>query len=249
MGRICEIWYRVILHLSFSSTESGKCSYHLSLHSRWNFLHSSKWISFAILSYLFQYWFFARLGQTLMIFVTLSTFSLQSLLHGVSLVLSMLYFIEFVLIACSCAAQRRLLVSLFSSPSLNHPHFLLSLRHSVSLTNCPWSVFCFNSFNRFSFFSFLLTLTMYFSKLSSAAKVLTRASLLCAAYSPRLHFSSSTQSSTLTRPLPPSHLGMQSLSIHDLGWSPPYMMMSFLVFLSTWWSSSFVHCIIEQLRY
>ena len=90
-----------ILHPSFSSTESGTCSYHLSLHSRWNFVDSSQWT----LSCLFRYWFFARLGQALMMCVTLSTFSLQSLQCAVSLVLSMLYFTELVLIACSCAGQ------------------------------------------------------------------------------------------------------------------------------------------------
>ena len=109
----------------------------------------------------------------------------------------MVYFTKLVLIACSCAAQKRISVSLFSSLFLNHSYLLLSLWHAVSLTNCP--TFCFRSFNRFSFFSFLLTLTMYFSKLISAAAVLTRASLLCAAYFARLHFSSSSQSSTLTR--------------------------------------------------
>ena len=113
--------------------------------------------------------------------------------------MSVVYFIKLVLIACSCAAQKRLSVSLFSSPFLNHSYLLLSLWHAVSLTNCPCSTFYFRSFNRFSFFSFLLTLTMYFFKLISAAAVLTRASLLCAAYFARLHFSSSSQSSTLTR--------------------------------------------------
>ena len=155
-----------------------------------------------------------------MMCVTFSTFLLQSLQCGVSLVLSMLYFTELVLIACSYAAQRRLSVFLFSSTFLNQSHFLLLLWYFVSLTNCPCSAFCFHSFNWFSFFSFLLTLTMYFSKLCSAAAVLTRASLLCVVYLATAHFFSSTQSLTLTRSLPPSLLGMQSLSMHDLGWSP-----------------------------
>ena len=111
--------------------------------------------------------------------VTFSIFSLQSLQSRVSLPLSILFFTELVLIACSCVAQKRLSVSLFSSPFLSHSHFLLSLWYSVSLTNCPWSAFTFHSFNQFSFFSFLLILAMYFSKLSSVAAVLTRASLLC----------------------------------------------------------------------
>ena len=49
--------------------------------------------------------------------------------------------------------------------------------HKVSI-----STFSFRSFNRFSFFSFLLTLAMYFSKLSSVAAVLTRAYVLCVTY-------------------------------------------------------------------
>ena len=173
-GRLCSITLSVwlgkshkILHPSFSSTESGTCSYHFSLHSRWNFLHSSQWAFFGTLSCLFLYWFFARLGQGLMMCVTLSIFLLQSLQRGISLVLSMLLFTELVLIACSCAMQRKLSVSLFSSPFLNHSHFLLSLSHSISLTNCPYNAFCFHSFSRFSF-SFFLTLTMFFSKFSSA---------------------------------------------------------------------------------
>ena len=58
--RLCSITLSVwigkshkILHLSFSSFESE--TYHLSLHSSWNFLHSSHWIFFANLSCLFWY--------------------------------------------------------------------------------------------------------------------------------------------------------------------------------------------------
>ena len=59
------------------------------------------------------------------------------------------------------------------------------------------------------FLSFLISLTVYFSaELSSAAALLTRASLLYTAYLARLHFSSSTQFLRLTRPLPPSIFGM-----------------------------------------
>ena len=53
-------------------------------------------------------------------------------------------------------------------------HFLRSLWHYVCLTNCSYSAFSFHLFSWFSFFPFLLTLTMYFSKLSSVAVVLTR---------------------------------------------------------------------------
>ena len=158
-GRLCSITLSVwigkshkILRPSLSSTESGTCSYYLSLHSKWNFLGSSQWISFATLSCLFRYWFFPRLGQALMMCVTLSTSSLQNLQSGVSLVLSILYFTELVLIAYSCSILRKLSVSLFNSPFLNHSHFSLSLWHSVSITNCPCSAFSFHFFNRFLFF-------------------------------------------------------------------------------------------------
>ena len=121
-GCLCSITLSVwmgkshkTLHPSFSSTESGTYSHDLSLHSRWNFLHSSQWIFIATLSCLFRYWFFARLGQALMMCVILSAFSLQSLQHGISLVFSMLYFTELVLIACSYTVQRRLLALLSST--------------------------------------------------------------------------------------------------------------------------------------
>ena len=197
----------------------------MPLHSRWNFCHFSQWIFFATLSCIFRYWFFARLGKALIICVTLSIFSLQSLQSGVSLVLLILYFTKLVRIACPCAQQRRLLVSLFSSPFLHHSRFLLSLWHSVSPTDCSCSVFAFPFFNRFSFFSFLFTLRMYFFNVCSTAAFLTRASLLCVTYFDRLYFSLSTQPSTLTRPLP--------LSLHHITSSiTSYIVIGFLVFLS-----------------
>ena len=101
------------------------------------------------------------------------------------------YFIELVLTACSCAAQRRLSVSLFSSVFLNHSHFLLSLWHSLSLTYFRCRAFCFHSFNRISLFSILLILLMYLSKFDSGAATLISAFLLCIVCFDRLHFSSS----------------------------------------------------------
>ena len=79
-GRLCSITWLVwigkshkILHLSSSSTESVICSYHLSLRSKWNFLHSRQWIFFATLSWVFRYWFLATLRKALLC-ETLSTF-------------------------------------------------------------------------------------------------------------------------------------------------------------------------------
>ena len=103
LGRLCSIilsawiWkFNRVWDPSFSSTESGTCSYHLLLHSRWNFLYSSQWIFFATLSRLLRYWFYARLGQSLMIWVTLPIFPLKSLQSWLWLVLSTLYFTEFL---------------------------------------------------------------------------------------------------------------------------------------------------------
>ena len=148
--RLCSIVLSVwigkphkVLHISFSSTESGTSPYHLPFHSRWKFLNSSQWIFFATLPCLHH----AKLGQVLMFCATLSTCWLQNQQSGVSLVLSMLYFTELVLIACSCAVQRRLSVSLFSSPFPNHSHYLLSLWVFVSMTNCLSSFFSLHSFN------------------------------------------------------------------------------------------------------
>ena len=80
-GCLCSISLSVwigkshkILHSSFSSTESGRCSYHLSLHSKRNFLNSSHWNFFATLSCLFRYWFFAILGKALMMCDTFNIF-------------------------------------------------------------------------------------------------------------------------------------------------------------------------------
>ena len=90
-----------------------------------------------------------------MICVILSQFWLQNLQRGVLLVLSILYLTELVLIACSCAVQRRLSVSLFSSHFLNHYHFSLLLWHSVSPTNCPSNAFFILPFQLVSFLFFL----------------------------------------------------------------------------------------------
>ena len=132
----------------------------------------------------------------------------ESLQSRVSLVLSILHSTELVLVACFRAARWRISLSLSSSPFLNNCHSLLSLWYSVSLTNCPCSAFSFHSFNRLSFFSLLLTLTMYFFYLSSAAAVSTRTSLLNVAHFAKLQFSSSAKSLTHARPRPPSLLGV-----------------------------------------
>ena len=79
---------------------------------------------------------------------------------------------------------------------------------------------------------------------SSAVAVMIRFSLLLRTYSAKFCLSSLTQSSVITTPLPPSLLGGYSRSTFDLGYSPPYMVVIFLVFWSISFKSSLVHWII-----
>ena len=146
-----------ILHLSFSRTGSGWCENHLSSHSISNFLHRSQCTFFSSLSCLFLYFFPSKTEHELAIWVTLSTFSLQSLHSRDSSWWLMPFFIAFVLSACSWAAHIRLLVSLFSSPAFSHCHLLWSCIPSVSHRNWPCNAFAFHaaglSFCRSSLFS------------------------------------------------------------------------------------------------
>ena len=160
-----------------------------------------------------------------MICVILSQFLLQSLQRGVLLVLSILYLTELVLIACSCTLQRRLSVSLFNSHFLNSYHFLLLLQHSVSLTNSPSNAFFFYAINFFLVHVGKVLFQVDFSCFSLDYSFLTLRCILLQIAFLLLHIVLNT------RLLPPPLCGTQSLSIHDLGWSPSYMVMSSLVFL------------------
>ena len=115
-----------ILHLSFSSTGSGWSENHLSSHSISNFLHRSQCTFFQVCHVSFCIGFPARTEHELTMWVTLSTFSLQSLHSGDTCWWSMPFFIAFVLSACSWAAHIRLSASRFSSPAFSHCHLLWS---------------------------------------------------------------------------------------------------------------------------
>ena len=145
-----------ILNLSFSNTGSGWCENHLSSHSISNFLHKHQRTFIPSLPFLFLYWFPARAEHELTIWVALSTFSLQSLHSGDSFWWSMLFFITFVISACSWAAHIRLSVSRFSSPTFSHCHLLWLCTPSVSLRNWPCIAFSIYaarlSFSRSSLF-------------------------------------------------------------------------------------------------
>ena len=93
---------------------------------------------------------------------------------------------------------------------------------SVSLTNCPCSAFSFLYFNRFSFFSVLLTLATYFSKLSSTAAV-----LIDCTFPPRHR---------------PRHL--PDFLLHHVLECRVCLHMNFGGVTHAWWWIFFVHCII-----
>ena len=97
---ICIVKFHGILHFSFSSTGSGWWEYHFSLHSVSNFLRRT--LLYRTLS------FPANWEQKQTICVILWTFSLYGFHKEDTFILSMAYFTEFVLRACSFAAQIRL---------------------------------------------------------------------------------------------------------------------------------------------
>ena len=157
----------------------------------------------------FRYWFFTRLGQALMMCVC-GIFKIFVAKPGMcsftGLANAILHWISSNnLFMCSAEETFSLLFQFSFPQALPLFTFIVAFCFPQRLS-CRASFF--HSFNQFSFFSFLLTLTMHFPKLSSATAVLTRTSLLCAACFARLHLSSSTQPSTLARLLPSSLFGM-----------------------------------------
>ena len=102
------------------------------------------------LLYLFLYWFPPRTEHELATWVTLSTFSLQSLHRGDTYWQSMVFLAAFGLSACSWAAHIRVSISCFNSVAFSRWHFLWPCIHSVSFRN--WS--CNVSFLHAAFLSF-----------------------------------------------------------------------------------------------
>ena len=139
---LCLDCTQSILHLSLSSSGSGWCENHLSSHSISNLLHRNQ-CTFCP-TFFFLYWSPARTEHKLKIWVTLSTFSLQSLHSGDTSWWSRPFFIVFVLSACTWVAHIRLSVSRFSSPDSSHCHLLRSCIPSVSLWNWPCNAFSFS---------------------------------------------------------------------------------------------------------
>ena len=68
-----------ILFVSFSSTDSGLCMYHLIAESNFNLLHISQWITFSTQSRLVLYSFCVGLLHLLIMWLTISCLSLHTL--------------------------------------------------------------------------------------------------------------------------------------------------------------------------
>ena len=138
-----------ILYFPFSSAHSGWCENNFSAHSLSNFLHRSQCTFSLSLPYLFLNWFPAVTEHEMPMWVTLSTFSLQILHIGCTLIIPL--FTEFFCNACSWAAHLWLSVCCFNSPAFNHCHtlwsvsppFLSKFFHAIL---CPSILFFFLSF-------------------------------------------------------------------------------------------------------
>ena len=156
----------------------------------------------------------------------------HNLHRGLSLVLSMWYSTQFILIACSCAAHNNASVPTFKSPLDNHV-FSLSTFLVVSLMNCPWIRFSF--YFSFSYFAFcFLNSTLVIVSLvlivSAADTPLIRSSSKLATQNPKLFSSSLMHCSTQINPLPPSFLFTHNLSSHYLGVTLHTSSFIFLIF-------------------
>ena len=104
---------------SFSRTGAGLCIYHLFVWSNWNFLHISQWITWPTQSYLALYSFCANLLHSLIMWLIVSFLLPHSQHLLFCCVLSILAFIWLVLMALSCAANRRDSLSLLRFPFLS----------------------------------------------------------------------------------------------------------------------------------
>ena len=113
-GRLAEIkWSFYIsksqtsLCISFSSTDSGLCLYHLFVWSNFNFLHNSQWIILPTQSCLVLYSSCANLQHSLILWLIVSSLSPHNQHLLFCCVLSILTLIWLVLMALFWAAIRR----------------------------------------------------------------------------------------------------------------------------------------------
>ena len=113
-GLLAEIRWSVYMSksqrrlcVSFSRTGAGLCVYHLLVWSNLNFLYFSQWITLATQSCLVLYSFCVNLLHSLIMWLIVSSLSLQSLHLLFCCVLSILALVWLVLMALSYAAIRR----------------------------------------------------------------------------------------------------------------------------------------------
>ena len=107
------------LCVSFSCAGAELCIYHFLVWSNLNFLHISQWIILPTQSCLALYSFCDDLLHSLIMWLIVSSLSVHSLHLLFCCVLSILALICLVLMALSCAAIRRVSVSLLRFPFLS----------------------------------------------------------------------------------------------------------------------------------
>ena len=74
---VCMLNSHCNLAFSLYAIDSTMCLDHLPLHAKWYYPHKRQWTFLLSLSQLFWYWFFAKLGHTLIICVPFSVFFLH----------------------------------------------------------------------------------------------------------------------------------------------------------------------------
>ena len=196
---ICTEKSHSMLHLSFSITTSGLCSYHFSFTSIPYFLHVSQWIFVPNQSRCLLYSFWANLLLSLNTWFTLSSAFLRILHLLFSWVSSIFPVMLIVLIACSCAAIMKASFVLFKHPFLSHPHRSSLVILIICLMNCPCNCFCVHRVFHSFFFLFLYSFGV--SQSSSSSIVRAAINNLC-------YFSRNLLTPRL---LSPQYLGLQSI--------------------------------------
>ena len=133
----------------------------------------------------------------------------------------------------------RLSVSLFKSPFWNQIQLYLLLTSLVCLKYGACKTFSSQSYSLFHFFAFFKTLAVsksFILFLLAASFGLSALPWRCTSNS---QTANSAQSSVTIKPFPTSFLGIYNLSTSGFGYSHPYIINNFLVFLSIACNSHF----------
>ena len=244
-GLLCSIPVSVclesrILNFLFCSNGSGWWGYYFSPHSISHFLCRCQWTFFPTLPWHFLYWFPAKWGEKQTVCVILSTFSLHSPVcigNYIQFVNGMFYWVR-------CKSL------FFWQQTANFLLFFLILLLLTTATSVPHSVLQFllcRAFFQLSSLSFCCSL-IFLSSLSfsynSSLDVFTSFLSMFTAWSNRFDLSSWTWSLALIKSLPPSVLGIYSLSTFKQGPRPPFIKMIFEVCWSTLSNSSLFQLMI-----